>query len=76
MSEAEVKNYLKSYLKERGISITASALEKIIELISKNKKLSTIERNSIDSLNSLMVRGDHENNVEIMKQIKGIVKGN
>ena len=30
--EAEVKNYLKSYLKERGISITASALEKIIEL--------------------------------------------
>ena len=40
------------------------------------KDLSKIERNSIDSLKSLMVRGDHENNVEIMKQIKGIVKGN
>ena len=39
------------------------------------KDLSKTERNSIDSLKSLIVRGDHENNVEIMKQIRGIVKG-
>jgi DNA polymerase III delta subunit len=32
ISESEVKHYVKSYLKERGVSITASALEKIIEL--------------------------------------------
>jgi DNA polymerase III delta subunit len=32
ISESEVKHYVKSYLNERGISITASALEKIVEL--------------------------------------------
>ena len=40
------------------------------------KNLSNIEKVSIDSLKHLMIKGNHENNVEIMKQIRGIVKGN
>ena len=39
------------------------------------KKLSNIEKASIDSLKLLMIKGNRENNVEIMKQIRGIVKG-
>lgn len=36
--------------------------------------LSKTEKASVDSLRSLMKRGDRENNMVIMKQIKGIVK--
>ena len=31
-SENEIKNYVKSFLKEKGVSITASALERIVEI--------------------------------------------
>jgi len=34
ISEREVTNYIKQYLKQRGVSITASALERIIEIKS------------------------------------------
>jgi len=59
ISEAEVKHYLKAYLKERGISITASALEKIIELKGEDYasiinqlpkfEISSLRENSLDT---------------------------
>lgn len=38
------------------------------------KKLSDVEKASVDSLKSLFVKGDKENNMVIFKQIRGIVK--
>ena len=38
------------------------------------KDLSEVEKASIDSLKSLLIKGDRENNVVIFKQIRGIVK--
>lgn len=59
ISEREVKDYIKSFLKERGISITAGAMEKILEMkgddfVSILQQLdkmviADIQENSIDS---------------------------
>ena len=38
------------------------------------KDLSDIEKASIDSLKGLFIKGDRENNMIVMKQIKGIIK--
>ncbi|MEN8152611.1 MAG: DNA polymerase III subunit delta [Acidobacteriota bacterium] len=69
ISEREVKEYIKSYLKESGVSITASAMEKILEI--KGDDFVSI----LHQLDKMVISGIEEKSIDsedIEKVITGI----
>lgn len=68
VSEREVTNYIKQYMKERGVSITSSALERIIE-IKSDDFISVLSQ-----LPKFEISFNQEKNLDT-EDIEGIVTG-